>query len=158
MAFCPQCGAGIAEGARYCSACGSSLAGSGLPPAPAGPAPQAARRDTGLAELLILVGAVLSLVVPVLLAAVFFGLGATFWFVPFASMPGAVMGLIAVAFLVLGLVWMLLALFARSLIRQGDLEKGGVVAVVVGVLMILTGGLVSGLLVVVGGILAWTAR
>lgn len=167
MSYCAQCGAPLAAGARYCAACGTAVATPTLPGgAPAPPAlPAQARRDTGMAQTLILVGAVLGVLLPLFVGMGLMVLGTVFAFVPWwGSVPGVMLGLMALGVILLGLLWAAAALYARNLIAQGRVEQGAVLAVVVGALMLLTGlpmlvlpGL-AGILVLAGGISAWSQK
>jgi len=165
MAFCGHCGAALGEGARFCGQCGTpSLGPAGAPPPPFAPPPGSApprpKPDTHLAELLLLAGAVLSLVFPILFAATFATIGAALvaaipgW----GSIPGAVFGLLSIVVFVLGAIWAAAAWYARGRIQRGDLEGGGMVAMVVGVLMFFTGHFIAGPLVAIGGVMAWSQK
>jgi hypothetical protein len=164
MPFCTQCGSGAQPGARYCARCGHAVAGpdSGFapPPAtapPAAPAPPPAL-DTATAQTLLLVGALLNFLLPLAIALAFLGLGAFAALFPFGAIAGALFAVLALVVLLVGGALAAGALHARNELRRGDVERGGTLAILVGVLMLVTGGLVSGVLVLAGGVLARGAR
>ncbi|HEV8361314.1 MAG TPA: zinc ribbon domain-containing protein [Candidatus Thermoplasmatota archaeon] len=167
MAYCAQCGAPLQEGARYCGSCGTARAAPTVPSAPA-PPPQAgappAPKDTSGAQSLLLVGAILGVLLPLLAAFALLLVGAATSFIPFAGpFVAAIFGIVAAVFVVISIVWALVVLHARKLIAEGRVHDGAVIAVVAGLLMLLLGlpflvvpGL-AGIVVLLGGILAWTA-
>jgi hypothetical protein len=164
MAFCPQCGVSAPSGTRFCASCGAALGGPtggpvGLPAAPReGPTAPAIPPDTELAENLLLVGAFLGAVLPLLFAGVVGALGALFAIVPFGAIPAALLWGFASIVILLSLVWSFAALYARRELQQGHREQGAMIALAAGVLMLVTGGVVSGLFVLLAGILAYTAK
>lgn len=130
-----------------------------------GHAPGHAAKDTGLAEVLLLVGAVLA-VVGALAYGLFWGafwpwMGS--WFDGTAMDPVwrgfATFGMVAAGVaMFFGLVLGVLAVVAYAKVRNGDLDAGAVLGLVAGALLLLTGSLLSGALVLVGGALAWQAK
>jgi hypothetical protein len=162
---CPQCGAALAQGARYCTACGTALVQPTLPPgaAPAFPGPAAApaRKDTRTAQTVILVGAALSAVLGVLFGLLLMFFGAFFGAMFGGSLGGlevALFGGVALVVIAVGLLFGFGGLHARNLVRDGDPEKGGLLAIVLGVLLLFTGNAIAGIVMAGGGVLAYQAR
>lgn len=157
MPFCPSCSQATQGWERHCPRCGFALAAS--PPAAPSPAAPPPRRDTGLAEALLVAGGVVSVAVPALVGLALLFLGGVFsLFPPFGSIPAAFLGFLAVLFLVLGVVWAAAALHARNLVHEGHVERGGLVALVAGALGVLTGNVLGGVLLLAGGFLAYSAK
>jgi hypothetical protein len=148
----------------HCRACGTALNPTAPAPAPTSapapsPAPGAPARkpDTGLAELLLLLGAVVSaLQAVVALAVVSFLGGADLlpWFGGF----GAILALIGLTAVVIGAGAAIAGLHARRRVQEGKLHDGGMVALVAGAVSIVLGNAFGGLLLLAGGFLAYTAQ
>jgi hypothetical protein len=156
MPFCAQCGAAQHAGQRFCPQCGAALSAPALPPAPA---PPPARPDTGLAETLILLGGVASLLVPVLVGLVLLFLGGLFaMFPPFGTLPGVLFGLLAAVLLVVGVIALAISVYARNLLRDGQRERGATIAIIVGLVSVVLGNFIGGLLLLLGGMVAYTAK
>jgi zinc ribbon protein len=183
MAFCPHCGWALDASARFCSSCGKPSAPTpAMPPlgpggatqvaqtsgrvsAPTSPSAGATRTSTSAAETLILIGGLLGALVPLVFALALLAFGAAlgvalpFW----GAFPAAIFAFIAVMVAILAIVWGAACLFARSLIQQGQRQSGAIVAVIAGLFMVLVGWPflvlpgIAGLLVVAGGVMAWTA-
>lgn len=167
MAFCPQCGATLQAGARYCGSCGTATVQPTLParapvqPAPPAAAPTAtgAAKDTGLAELLILGGALLAAALGVLGALAIMFFGGFFAFIPFwGAFPATMFAMMALVVLVASILMGWAGVHARDLVRRGEREKGGILAVALGLVSFATMNPFSGVALVVGGMLAWTAK
>lgn len=118
-------------------------------------------QDQKLYQTLVLLGGILGLVVGVLMLSFvvgFLNMGGPRGFPGFfPDGPFEFMGLFAYLWAVASLVFPVGALYAYGLLRQGNLEQGGVVATVIGVIMCFTNWVLSGVLVLVGGLLAWNA-
>lgn len=165
MAHCTQCGAALEAGARYCARCGSAavqptLPVQAMPPAPPpGPAPPAARRDTSGAQLVILIGALLAFLGPAFIAFFILFFGALFSaFGPFGFIPGAFIGFFGVILLLGGVLFGVAGLWARNVVRDGDPEKGALIAGGVGLVACLVGNVLGGVVLLLGGIMAYTAK
>jgi hypothetical protein len=151
--FCPQCGRALQGWEQYCPACGKLLAAPAAPP-PA--APPAAPRDPALAATLLLAGAVLSIAMPGLFALMFLGvLGSLAHLAgPSAAFPVGVLTFLAAVFLVLGVLWAAVGLWARQLVVQGERQRGATAALVAGAIGVFTGNVIGGVLYIAAGILA----
>ena len=173
MAYCAHCGAALQPGVRFCANCGTAsaaapAAGGYAPPAntPPGqpyagaPAPHAAvaRPDTALAETLILVGALLGAILPLGLALILLFFGALFNTLTFGWFPATFFGGLALIALLLGIVGAAAGLYARNLVREGQRERGGLLALVLGGVLCFTGNVFAGLALLGGGLLAYTAK
>lgn len=160
MAHCIQCGAALQQGARYCANCGTAQVQPTVPPQ-AAPAPAPPRRkDTGGAETVILIGAVLAGLLPMAIGLGLLFFGAIFAAaIPFwGAIPASVFALFGALIFLAGAVFGAAGLWARNIVRDGEAEKGGMVAGVVGLVGCLTGNVVGGLVLIVGGLMAYTAR
>jgi len=157
MAFCVKCGAEIPEGAAFCPKCGT----------PVGAAARVEKRDhSGIGGTLILVGGILALIFSIA-PFIFMGMWGrwTGWMggmgpwmgnMPF-NIARWMMGFIiagAIISAVLGIV----AIYAYQKVRAGKIKSGGTIAVVIGVLMLVTMNWVTGIITLVGGILCYTSE
>ena len=165
VAHCTQCGAALVQGARYCASCGSLVVQPTLPPPerlfqPGGVEPPK-RKDTGGAETLILIGAILSAVLGLLFGLLILFFGAFFGLAigdAGAGFPGFLFGLFGLGIIVLGILFAAGGLYARNLVRAGEVERGGLLAIVFGALCLFTGDFIAGIVMAAGGVLAYTAR
>jgi hypothetical protein len=78
------------------------------------------------------------------------------WYMPFA-IGRWLMVLITVVSLV-SVVLGIVAIYAYQKVRPGQIKTGGLVAIVLGVIMLATTHWLTGLLTLVGGILCYTSR
>lgn len=160
MAHCIQCGVALQPGARYCANCGTAQVQPTLPPHGAPPPAAPARKDTDGAQTVILIGAILAGLLPLLIGMLIFAFGAAFaaaW--PFfGAIPGGIIAFVGMLLILGGLVFGAAGLWARNMVRDGEAEKGGIVAGVVGLVACLTGNVIGGLVLVLGGLMAYTAR
>lgn len=176
MLPCPRCGQPTDLNASFCPRCGAALiASSGVP---AGPTPRP--RDTRTAENLILAGAILGAILllapgALLLVAglAFSGMAegaATGTFFDVFLLPLLFFGAIGPVFVVFGVILVVLGgawtwgtLRARRQIREGNVESGSILAIILGGALVLLGfgpmiPLVPGGLVLAGGLVARSAR
>ncbi|MGQ9544024.1 MAG: zinc ribbon domain-containing protein [Candidatus Bathyarchaeia archaeon] len=150
MVYCVKCGAEVPEGAGYCPKCGLQVT---VTPAVGG------RDSSGLGGVLILAGGLLAIIFSIA-SLLFMHLLRGFpsgwmgmhmmwggWFVGFMTVRASVS-------LVLGLV----AVYSYSKIVRGDLKVGGIIAVVAGVLMLVTMSWLPGVMVLIGGVLCHASK
>ena len=167
MPFCMKCGEELPEGAEFCPKCGTRAAGVSKPE----------KKDySNIGGTLIMVGGVLNIVLPLL--SVTFAL--LFWgtmirrFVeipeiwirwgaePLVSrlFPEAfrlAMGL-AIAGAVVSIVLGILAIYSYKRVKGGDIKNGGLIAIILGVIMIATASWLPGVITLLGGILCYTSK
>lgn len=117
------------------------------------PSPPTTARDTSTAELLILVGVVIGFVMSGLFVLAMLGMSALVGGLGRFPMGGMMFGLLGL-FGIVAFVLYFIALQARNEIRQGNIDGGSVKAIVLGAILLVVGGFVSGVLILVGGILA----
>ena len=161
MPFCSKCGAEVPVGAAFCPKCGTQVVEL--------PKPEK-KNYTGVGSILVLAGGILCMISSILSVVVMpfiRGILTTalsrvttnsgFPFLPVAILNW-IMGFIlirAVLVVVLGIV----VIYAYIRLRTGDLKTGGTIAIVAGVLLFVSsGGFISGLLVLVGGIFCYTSK
>jgi len=160
MAFCVQCGAEIPEGAGFCPKCGTRV----------GVLSKPEKQDySAIGGTLVLVGGIIALVSSVLPLAILpmwsgmmkgwmemFGIwsaqGMPFWpvleWVVWFTVARAAVSV------VLGII----AIYAYTRVRAGQIKTGGTIATILGVIMLITTGWVSGIITLVGGILCYTSE
>lgn len=156
MGYCPECGSEVRDDANFCPECGASLG-------------EETRKDTSTAENLVLVGAVVAFIWPAIWLAMAWSQSAMFdgfssWFgSPDGSGPmvmfqgfAAFYWIFAIVLALVSVVLGVLALIGRKKVREGDVEDGGVLALISGVLLFVFGSFVAGILVAVGGFLVWS--
>jgi ribosomal protein L40E len=156
MVFCAKCGAEIPEGAGFCPKCGTQV----------GALPKPERQDySGIGAILILAGGILAIVSSLLPLAYmplirgilsevtrmpglpFFVLGMWNW----------IMGLVLVGALI-SVVLGILAVYAFTRVRRGDVKAGGAIGIIAGVILLVTGGPISGVVTIIGGVLCYTSK
>jgi hypothetical protein len=161
LPFCSKCGAEVPVGAAFCPKCGTQVA--------ALPNPEK-KNYTGVGSILVLTGGILSIISSILSLAVMplirgvlsnvFSRVTVNPAVPF--LPLAIVNWIMGFMLlraVLGVVLGILVIYAFIRLRTGDLKTGGIIAIVAGVLLFVgDGGVISGLITLVGGILCYTSK
>ena len=163
MAFCAKCGAEIPEGAGFCPECGAQV----------GVLSKPEKQDySGIGGTLVLVGGILAVVSSILPLAIvplwsgmmrgwmemfgmwgmqdmpFWPIRAVFdwvvWFTVVRAAVGVVLGIVAI--------------YAYTRVRAGQIKTGGTIATILGVIMLVTMGWLSGIITLVGGILCYTSR
>jgi hypothetical protein len=160
MAFCAKCGAKIPEGAGFCPQCGTQVGVLGKPE----------KQDySQVGGTLVLVGGILGVVSSVLPLAIIplvsgmmrgwmqifrmWGMqGVPFW--PVLEW----VGWFTVARAAVGVVLGIIAIYAYTRIRAGQIKTGGTIATILGAIMLLTMGWLSGIITLVGGILCYTSK
>ena len=60
----------------------------------------------------------------------------------------------AVASVLLGIF----AIYAFMKVRKGDVKTGGTIGIIAGVILLVTGGTISGIITIIGGILCYTSK
>lgn len=160
MAFCAKCGAEIPEGAGFCPKCGAQV----------GVLIKPEKQDySRIGGTLVLLGGILSVVSSVLPLAIvplwsgmmrgwmeMFGMWGTrgmpfwpvldwvIWFTVARAAVSVVLGIVAI--------------YAYMRVRAGEIKTGGTIATILGVIMLVTMGWLSGIITLVGGILCYTSR
>lgn len=164
MPFCINCGAKLSEGARFCSSCGvSQQAGLVAVAQPKG--------HRSLAIALVLIGGVLGLVFALFSLAIISFFAGTMDFaggmmrrygaigmmgIPqFGMLFGVSLGLVMLWFGV-GFVGALLAIFSGLKLHQNYSKNWATMGIIGGVLLLITFSWIPGLIVLAGGILAYT--
>jgi len=156
LVFCEKCGAELPEGAGFCAKCGAQV----------GALTKPEKQDyTGIGGILMLVGGLLAIVSSLLRLAYmplirgilsevaltsrvpFFALG----------MWDLIMGFVLVG-AVISAVFGILTVYAFVRVRKGDAKVGGTIGIVAGVILLVTGGAISGIIVIIGGILCYTSK
>jgi len=167
MPFCMNCGEKLAEGAESCPKCGTQV--------PAVSKPE--KKDySNIGGTLIMVGGVLNIVLPLLsltFALLFWGTmirrfveipeiwirwGGERWIS--GVIPEAfrlAMGLV-IAGAVISIVLGILAIYAYNRVKGGDFKNGGLIAIILGVIMIATASWLPGIITLLGGILCYTSK
>lgn len=161
LPFCSKCGAELPVGAAFCPKCGTQV----------GALPKPENKDhTGAGSILVLAGGILCVISSILSVAVMpfirgilttalsrVTINSGFPFLPVAILNW-VMGFILIR-AVLGVVLGLVVIYAYIRLRTGHLKTGGIIAIVAGVLLFVSGeGFISGLITLVGGILCYTSK
>ena len=167
MLFCIKCGEKLPEGAEFCPKCGTQVAGVSKPE----------KKDySNIGGTLIMVGGILNIVLPLL--SLTFAL--LFWGTMirrFVEIPEIwirwgeerwISGLIPEAFrlatglliagAVISIVLGILAIYSYNRVKSGDLKNGGLIATILGVLMIATASWLPGVITLLGGILCYTSK
>jgi len=167
MPFCMNCGEKLAEGAESCPKCGTQV--------PAVFKPE--KKDySNIGGTLIMVGGVLNIVLPLLsltFALLFWGTmirrfveipeiwirwGAEPWVSRlFPEAFRLAMGL-AIAGAVISIVLGILAIYSYNRVKGGDIKNGGLIAIILGVVMIATASWLPGVITLLGGILCYTSK
>lgn len=162
MVFCSKCGTQAPEGSAYCPKCGAQLT-----TAPAAVASAGKKAQWELGGILILVGGILATlgslwVIPMM---VFFGAGFPGFgggmMGGFGGMLGGSGGLIAgmmLAGAAVGLIGGVLAVYVWTRMKMGNVKNLGAFAIVLGAVMLMTTHFLSGILVLIGGILSYTSQ
>jgi len=154
MAFCRNCGAELPEGANFCTNCGARVAVE----------VRTVKADySSVGSVLILIGGILAMALsflPLLMVPFLI-----FWRVGWRGMEGGGLswptGLLNVfaALLILGFVVAIVAgivsIYAYTRVRAGEVKNGGLIALVMGVIMLLTMNWFPGIITVVGGALCY---
>jgi hypothetical protein len=161
LPFCSKCSAEVPVGAAFCPKCGTQVA--------ALPKPEK-KNYPGVGGILVLAGGILSIISSILSLAVMpfirgvlsnvFSRVTVNPAVPFLPLAivNWIMGFILLR-AVLGVVLGILVIYAYTRLRTGDLKTGGIIAIVAGVLLFVGGGgVISGLITLVGGILCYTSK
>jgi hypothetical protein len=160
MAFCAKCGAEIPEGAGFCPKCGTQV----------GVLSKPEKQDySGIGGALMLVGGILAVVSSIFpLAFVplwsgmmkgwmeMFGMWSTRG-MPFWPVLDWVIWFI-VARAAISVVLGIVAIYAYTRVRAGEIKTGGTIATILGVIMLVTMGWLSGIITLVGGILCYTSK
>jgi len=68
-----------------------------------------------------------------------------------------IMGLVLVG-AVISVVLGILTVYAFMRVRKGDVKIGGTIGIVAGVILLVTGGALSGIIAIIGGILCYTSK
>lgn len=160
MVFCAKCGAEIPEGAGFCPKCGSQ----------AGASTQPEKEDrSGIGSTLVLVGGILAIVTSLLpLAIIPLWRGMMKGWMEMLSMWGMQGALFSpllewfvwlnIARAAVGVVLGIITIYAYMRIRMGHIRTGGTIATILGVVMLVTAGWLSGIITLVGGILCYTSK
>jgi predicted nucleic acid-binding Zn ribbon protein len=162
MAFCIKCGKEIPEGAEFCPNCGTQIAS----------AEKLEKSDySGIGGTLILIGGILAIIF-----SFFSIIGATFmsywggmmggwsgmphmmgrWGMPMAF-GGWILGLWAMG-AIISIILGILAIYAYRKIRVGEIRSGGTIAIVLGIIMLVTMNWLAGFITLIGGILCYTSK
>ena len=154
MAFCVKCGAEIPG---FCPKCGTQ----------AGALTKPEKQDhSGIGGTLVLVGGILAIVSSLLgWSGMMEGWMGSFGMWEMSRMWGMqgmpfwqwvvwLMGARAAVSVVLGII----AIYAYTRVRAGQIKTGGTIATILGVIMLVTAGWLSGIITLVGGILCYTSK
>ncbi len=159
MAFCVKCGKRTPKGAEFCPKCGIEVAIS----------PKHKKSNySGVGGTLILVGGILSIIFSIFpLAFIFLWGGMMEKWVGMPgmwnkwSMPPTIWGWI-IEFMIIGaiisIVLGIVALYAYSRVRSGAVKTGGAIAIVLGIIMLITMNWITGIMTLIGGILCERAE
>lgn len=163
MTFCAKCGTEIPEGAAFCPKCGAQV----------GAVVRAEKQGySGIGGTLILIGGILALVSSIF-SLLLLGLWRSWigWMsrvIPWMGMEGwrlnmpiLIWGWIRGFIVAAAVIWIVLAiaaLYAYSRVRSGAIRSGGTIAIVVGVIMLVTTHWLIGIITLVGGILCYTSE
>lgn len=162
MTFCAKCGEELSKGAEFCSKCGTQV----------GPLTKVEKTDySGTGGMLLLVGGILAIVFsifPLAFMSMWGGMMGGWmgnmgrwggmdggWNMPI--MFGWIRGFMmigAIISIVLGIV----AIYAWQRVKRGEVKNGGTIAIIVGVLMLITMSWLPGIITLIGGILCYTTK
>ncbi|MCW3974662.1 MAG: zinc ribbon domain-containing protein [Candidatus Bathyarchaeota archaeon] len=161
MAFCIKCGKEIPEGAEFCPNCGTQIASTEK---------SEKNEYLGIGGTLILIGGILAIIF-----SFFSIIGATYmsywggmmggwsrmphmmgrWGMPMIFgdwILGLAIG--AIISIILGI----LAIYVYGKIRAGEVRSGGTIAIVIGIIMLVTMNWLPGFVTLIGGILCYTSK
>lgn len=161
MAFCRNCGTELPEGANFCPGCGAKAAVE----------VRTVKADySGVGAALVLVGGILALassVFPLLVMPFFL-----FMRVKWSSMVGrgwepgwswpiglwnVFAGLMVVGFVV-AIIAGIVSIYAYTRVRTGEVKEGGLTALVMGAIMLITVNWLPGIITILGGALCYSSR
>ena len=162
MTFCIKCGKEIPKGAEYCPNCGEQISTS----------VESEKSDyTGIGSVLILIGGIIAII-----SSIFSTLALTFmsfwtgtidgwtrmphmmgrWGMPmvFGGWITNFMVIGAIISIILGVI----AIYACRKVRGGEVKNGGTLAIILGIIMLITMNWFAGLITLIGGILCYTSK
>ncbi len=162
MAFCMKCGKKLPKGTEFCPKCGAQI----------GAVAKIEERDhSDTGGILMLVGGILAIVFSIfplafmsmwggMMGGMMGGMGRWSemgggWNMPMAF--GWIRGFMiagAIISIVLGIV----AFYAYKRVKGGEVKSGGTIAIIIGVIMLLTMNWLPGIITLIGGILCYTSK
>lgn len=160
MPFCVKCGEKISEDAEFCTKCGTRVG-----------SVAAEKKDySGTGGTLTLIGGILAIVFAILPLVFISMLGGMMggwmsemggwggmnggWNMPFYGWIRVFTMIGAIVSIVLGII----AILAWQRVKVGEVKNGGIIAIIVGVLMLFTMSWLPGIITLVGGILCYTSK
>lgn len=153
MPYCHRCGTEVAEGTNYCPHCGAAIGAVAYPEA-------VPRKYSGIGATLVLIGGIIALISELAHLAT-----AAFWISDgfmhsMMEMPWF-LGRFWGGLLFIGSLFAfgggIAAIFLWYAMRRGRVEIYGALAIALGMMLILAMNFLSGIIVVVGGILHYTS-
>jgi hypothetical protein len=156
-----KCGTKLPKGAEFCSKCGLQVSSG---------AKDEKKDYSGIGGTLILVGGILGLVLSII--PLMFMWMMRYWmgmrsFGRWTEMPGGwngpmVFGGWMMGFMVgaaiISIVLGILAIFAYRKVRSGEVKNGGIIAIILGVIMLVTMNWLQGIIILIGGVLCYTSK
>ncbi len=166
MTFCIKCGNKVPKDAEFCSKCGTRVGAFTKPE----------KTDySGIGGTLILVGGILSIVfsiAPLAFTLFWRSLIKTWvnmpimwerwgdmdaqWTLPLA-MSNWILGFIIVS-AVISIILGIVAIYAYKKVRGDEIKTGSTIAIILGVLMLVTMSWLPGIITIIGGILCYTSK
>ena len=153
MVFCVKCGAEIPEGAGFCPKCGTQVGVLSIPEK---------RNHLEMAGALVLVGGILAIVssfLPLAIVALLSGMRG--WMSGVQGIPWPILEWVRwliIAKAAISVVLGIIAIYTYTRVRAGQIKTGGTIAIILGVVMLVTADSLSGIITLVGGILCYTSK
>lgn len=152
-----KCGKEIPEGAQFCPNCGTQV----------GAVAKAEKHDySAIGSTLVLIGGILALifsVFPLALAGMWRSWIERFpGMMPWMAMDGRWIGQWILGFMVAGAIISIVlgigAIYAYKKVSAGDVRNGGIIAIVLSVIMLVTGNWLPGIITLIGGLLCYASK
>jgi len=164
-----KCGEKVPEDAEFCPKCGGQITG----------LTEAKKQDySGIGGTLVLIGGILAIIFsifPLTFMLLWRGMmwgwmdmphmwdkwggdGWQQWGMPWMTGAwGFVMGFMIIG-AIISIVMGIVAIYAYKRVRDGEIKNGGIIAIILGVIMLVTSNWLPGILILIGGILCYTSK
>ena len=160
MSYCIECGEKLPEGVEFCPKCGAKVSSQ---------IKQGKKEYVGVGGPLTLIGGVLSIIFSILSLSFLIAWRAVGRWMGMHGMwnrgvMGGWMSIMAVPIIwlivgaLLSIILGAIAVYAYMKVNRGEVRDGGLIALIAGILMILTGGFIPGVITLIGGILCYTSK